>query len=194
MLNWLQQIDQKIFLWINSAHSPFFDNIMWLISGQIIWIPFFLLIIYLFVKKHKKKAFLSLLFLLLSIAISDSTSVHLFKEVFKRLRPCHNPQIAGIVHIVRNHCGGKYGFVSSHATNFFALSTFSSLIIKKPWFTFCSFLIAIIVAYSRIYLGVHYPGDVLGGAILGFIISIVIFKIYLLILNQNNLIKKTTND
>ena len=190
MIDKLQEIDQKIFLWINSAHNHFFDNIMWQISGQIIWIPFFLLIIYLLIKKYKKKTFLPLVFLLLTIALADLTSVHLFKEIFKRLRPCHNPQISSIVHIVRNHCGGKYGFVSSHATNFFALATFSSLIIKKHWFTFLSFSIAIIVAYSRVYLGVHYPGDVLGGAIVGFILSIVIFKIYLLILKQNYIRKK----
>jgi len=185
MINYLEKLDQNLFLFINSFHSNFFDKIMWQISGQIIWIPYFIMIMYLIIKKYGKKTFLPLLFLPLTIISSDIISVHLFKDVFKRLRPCHNQEIANFVHIVKNHCGGEYGFVSSHSTNFFSLATFSSLLIKKNWYTYISIFIATIIAYSRIYLGVHYPGDVIGGAIVGFVIAFMFFKLYLVILKRN---------
>jgi len=127
--------------------------------------------------------------LLITIAIADLSSVHLFKEVFKRLRPCHNPEFFNIIHIVKNHCGGNYGFVSSHSANFFSLAFFASFIIKKQWFSFLAFSIAILIAYSRIYLGVHYPADVFGGAILGIFVAFIVFKIYLLILKNYKLSK-----
>ncbi|MEA3452347.1 MAG: phosphatase PAP2 family protein [Bacteroidota bacterium] len=190
MLYQLQEIDKSLFLFLNSLNSPFFDSLMWLVSGQIIWIPYFLLIIFFFAKKYNKKFFIPLLFLLITIAIADLSSVHLFKEVFKRLRPCHNPEFIDIIHIVKNKCGGNYGFVSSHSANFFSLAFFASLVIKKRWFSFMAFSIAVLIAYSRIYLGVHYPADVLGGAILGIFVAFVVFKIYLLILNLNSKTKK----
>lgn len=158
---------------------------MWQISGQIIWIPFFILVIYLIINKYGKTSYLPLFFLAFTIISADLISVHLFKDIFKRLRPCHNQEIANIVHIVKNHCGGEYGFISSHSTNFFALATFSSFLIKKNWYTFTSFFIASIIAYSRIYLGVHYPADIIGGAIVGFVIAFMFFKFYLVILKRN---------
>ena len=179
MLEIIQEIDTQIFLKINSLNSPFFDTIMSAISGQILWIPYFLAIIFLFFKKNSKKiAIIGILFLIIAVGLSDYSSVHAFKEVFKRLRPCHNQAIADTVHLIKNHCGGQYGFVSSHSANFFSISMFSSLFIKNKKFSYIAFLFAIIVAYSRIYLGVHYLTDVIGGAILGISISFIIYKIY----------------
>ncbi len=182
----LANIDKQLFLLINSHHNHFFDQIMTLISGQIFWLPYFAIIILLFLKKNKKTALLSIIFLLIAIASADFTSVHLFKNVFQRLRPCHNPDIQAIVHIVNNHCGGKYGFVSSHSANFFAIAMFASIYIKNKLFTFTSFGIAAIVGYSRIYLGVHYPGDVLGGAMLGIFVAFVFYQVFLLLLKNKN--------
>lgn len=184
MLDWLKSIDTELLLKINSLHSDFLDKIMWQISGQVMWIPFFALIVFLFFKKCKKQAFIALIFLIFAVGLSDFVSVHAFKEVFKRLRPTHNPAIENIVHIVNNYRGGNYGFVSSHAATFFSLSMFSSLIIKNKYFTILAFLIAAIIAYSRMYLGVHYPGDILGGAILGIIMSFITYQIYKRIFNQ----------
>ncbi len=175
MLERLKNIDTKIFLLINSHHSLFFDNLMHLISGQIVWLPFFAFIIFLFIKKDKKRGIFALIILIFAVGLADYSSVHLFKEVFKRFRPCHNPQLENIVHLYNGHCGGKYGFISSHAANFFSLAMFSSLYIKKKYFYILSFLIAIVVAYSRIYLGVHYPFDVTGGAIWGIIIASIFY-------------------
>ncbi len=115
----------------------------------------------------------------LAVTVSDLTAVHLFKNVFLRLRPCHEPSIAGMVHLVNDHCGGKYGFISSHASNSFALATFLSLLLGKKirLFTLLIMLWAILLSYSRVYLGVHYPGDVIVGAIWGAGIGAAVFSL-----------------
>jgi len=116
--------------------------------------------------------------------MADQGSVHLFKNVFERLRPCHCEQIRNSIHIVNNHCGGQFGFVSSHATNTFALAIFMSLFFKNKAVSVLLIIWAIIVAYSRIYLGVHYLGDVLGGAILGIVIAFIVYYLFKKILNK----------
>lgn len=124
------------------------------------------------------------LFFGLLILIGDRASVEMFKEVFERLRPCHNKRIIFLVHTV-DGCGGQYGFVSSHATNSFSLAFFSSLLLKSKfkWITAVMFLWATLVSYSRIYMGVHFPADILIGAILGSGVGIFVFLV-LKITNQ----------
>lgn len=112
--------------------------------------------------------------------MADQTSVKLFKDVFERLRPCHQPTIAHLVHVVNDHCGGQYGFVSSHAANTFAFAAFLGGVFaqKVKWFSCVLWVWAAIVAYSRIYLGVHYPGDIIGGALLGILIGRLVYRIF----------------
>jgi undecaprenyl-diphosphatase len=116
-------------------------------------------------------------------AITDLASVHLFKNVFLRLRPCHEPALSGLVHLVNNRCGGSYGFVSSHAANTFGLAIMVLLLFKKlnPWIGYGMVIWAAMVSYSRIYLGVHYPGDILGGALLGSFAAWGVYQILMLI-------------
>ena len=116
--------------------------------------------------------FIGLLFL-----IGDQSSVKLFKDVFERLRPCHNPEITDLVHTLYGKCGGQYGFVSSHATNSFALAIFSGFLLKSKYKYILPLMLlwAALVSYSRIYVGVHYPADILGGMILGSIVGILVF-------------------
>lgn len=148
------------------------------ISDRYSWIPFYIVLAVLIGLKFKWKLLILAPFITLVVLFSDQISVHFFKDVFMRLRPCHNPLITDLVHIVNNHCGGQYGFVSSHAANTFALACFVGLVLKNHFKWMLPFLLAwaTIVSYSRIYLGVHYPGDIFVGAILGTLIGFLIYK------------------
>ncbi len=172
--------DFWVFGVINGFHSPFFDRVMSLVSGQLIWIPYFILTVYLFLSKDKgwKLGLLAVVFLACAVGLADFTSVHIFKNNFERLRPCHNPLLESTVHLVDGHCGGAYGFVSSHSANFFALFAFASLFIRERWFAVVSFVIAATVGYSRIYLGVHFPLDVICGALWGVITGGLLYYIF----------------
>lgn len=181
LLEFLDHIDHSLFLFFNGLNSPFWDKIMWWISGNLSWLPLYLIIIGYLIYRFKWRSIVILLLTALLITLSDQSSVHLFKEIFKRPRPCHDPEISGMIHLVNNHCGGDWGFVSSHAANSFAMATYTLLIIRKRFYTIFILLWAILVSYSRIYLGVHYPGDVLGGAVLGLILGFLMYRLYLLV-------------
>ncbi|MDX9929252.1 MAG: phosphatase PAP2 family protein [Bacteroidales bacterium] len=161
------EIDRNLFLFLNGINSPFWDEVMWIISAKATWIPLYLFILWLFVRNHGRKTVVIILFVAAAITLSDQLSVHAFKDVFQRLRPCHEPDLEGLVHIVRGKCGGRYGFVSSHAANSFSIALFALLLLKRRWLSILLVSWALVVSYSRIYLGVHYPGDILGGAMLG---------------------------
>lgn len=178
MIESLNNLDTKLFLFLNGIHSPFWDKVMWAFSGFKIWIPMYLLIIAYIIYKYKWNAIITLVFIVLVVTIADQISVQAFKNVFERLRPCHNPAIEDIVHLVKNKCGGKYGFVSSHAANTFAVAFFLSKLFNHRNFSIFIFIWALVVSYSRIYLGVHYPFDILGGAILGGIIGWGVFILH----------------
>jgi len=177
-MDWLLQLDTRIFLAINGLHSETWDGIMWWISGKTTWWPFYLLLILFLGWKKRWQLAAMLLFIILMVTLADQSSVHLFKNVFQRLRPCHEPELQGVVHLVNNKCGGKFGFISSHAANTFGVALLVLLWIRKRWFTAIMLTWGILVGYSRIYLGVHYPGDVLAGAIWGAGCGWLIFTIY----------------
>lgn len=151
---------------------------MWFISGKISWLPLYVLILVLIIVKYRRFALLVVPVLLLSVVLTDQLSVHAFKEVFQRLRPCHEPSMQGLVHIVNGKCGGMYGFVSSHAANVFGIAILSLGLLQKKWYSIMIIGWASLVAYSRVYLGVHYPGDIIGGGLLGVLIGFFLLILY----------------
>ena len=177
MLESLEAIDVKLFIFLNGIHSGFFDKVMWFASGIPEWIPMYLLILGWIIYRFRWKSILVIVALVLLITLSDQISVQI-KLAVDRLRPCKDPDIRPIVHIVNGYCSGRFGFVSSHAANSFAMAVFTSLLLKNRYYSTFILVWASVVSYSRIYLGVHYPGDVLCGAILGALLGYGVFRLY----------------
>lgn len=172
IIEFLKDIDTQLFLFLNGLHTPFFDVLFEYFSGRFFWIPLYALLFVIATLKLKWKMMYFILAVVALIFLSDKISVYWFKEVFMRYRPCHNNDIAHLVHLV-DGCGGKYGFVSSHAANTFALAAFMGIILRKhfPKMLFWMLIWATVVSYSRIYLGVHYPADIAVGGMLGILIG-----------------------
>jgi len=180
MIEALLQLDKELFLLLNGWHLPIIDPVMVFFSGKFTWVPFYLFLLGLIVYRFGWESIRILLMIAVLISLADQISVHWFKFPFERLRPCHEPELEGLIHLVTGNCGGRFGFVSSHAANSFALAGFVSLLLS-PFYRWMSALIftwAFLVSYSRIYLGVHYPGDIIGGAMLGWLISLLVWKLY----------------
>ncbi len=168
-MNFLIDLDTELFLFLNSLHSVFFDHVMYWVSKKWTWVPFYLFLTYLVFRVHGAKGIYVLLAVALLVTLTDQISVKAFKNVFERLRPCHNESIQLMVHTVNDKCGGLYGFVSSHASNTFGMAIFIGTVLRRKYNRAIHWLVlwAAVVSYSRIYLGVHYPFDILGGALLG---------------------------
>lgn len=178
MIEYLENIDHKLLMLINSWNSPFWDNIMWWISDSKFGIPFYLLFIFIAVRFFGwKKGLIIIVLGLLSVGLSDLSAKYLFKEVFQRYRPSHNLLLSKYLHFVNDYKGGLYGFVSSHSANMFAIATTLGLFYKEKnkYLIYWLLLWAAIIAYSRMYLGVHYPSDVFVGGLLGTSIGTIIY-------------------
>ena len=173
-------MDAKLFLFLNGLHADWLDPIMIFISGKLTWLPFYLVLLFLVIKNYKKQSILIIISIILLIVCSDQISSSVFKPLFERPRPCHNEAIKDLVYLPNGHCGGAYGFISSHACNVFALAVFITHVLKKYYrkIAHVMFVWATLVAYSRIYMGVHYPGDVVVGAVVGVLIGMLISRIY----------------
>ncbi len=192
MIDFLEEIDRTIVVAVNGWNSPFWDEFMWIISGKLTWIPFYVFILFLFYRKEGwKKSLFFLLGVVLAVAIADLSSVHLFKEVFLRYRPSHNALIEDVMHYHQFedgnlYQGGMYGFVSSHAANFLAVCTFSYFALRKhyPKLIYLFLFVVFIVCYSRLYLGVHYLSDVFVGSIVGVIAALISYNYVFLPLSR----------
>lgn len=170
----LNDLDHQLFLFLNGLHVGWLDPVMTFISSETGWIPFYAVLLFLVFKKYKWQGLWVVLGVAVLITCSDQLSAHVFKPVFQRLRPCYDPLIQDLVHLPKGKPGGHYGFISSHACNTFALATFITLIMKKFYkkIGWLMFTWAAVVSYSRIYMGVHFPGDIICGAIVGVLLGL----------------------
>ena len=182
MIETLNHIDTEVFLLLNGLHNNLFDFLMYWISDKYIWIPMYGFFLYLIIRKYRQRSWLILLLIAATIAASDQLTVFM-KNYFERPRPCHQEELQMLVHTVKDVCGGSWGFVSSHAGNSFSLAFFLIPFLRPHYRWFTPFILAwaAVVSYSRIYLGVHFPGDVIGGAITGAVIGFGISRIYFLV-------------
>ena len=188
-MEYLNQLDHQLFIALNSFHSAFMDKMMLIITDRVTWIPLYLVILFMIFKTNAwNDALVKVLLLILSVGLSDFTTSGLMKPYFERLRPCHDVSLDGLMTLVGN-CGGMYGFASSHSANSAALAMGLFLMFKVQWprFTMIMMVWALVVSYSRVYVGVHFPGDVLTGILIGIFYSFVFCNV---IFQQTHKIKQ----
>ena len=179
-MNTLSTIDSDLFLFLNGLHSEWMDKVMSFITDMWVWLPIYLLLIYWTIKQYGKRCWWVFLALGLVVLCSDQLASHVCKPLFQRLRPCYNIDFQDLIHLPKGMAGGRYGFVSSHAANTFAVATFLTPTLRKyrAWPAIVLFLWASISSYSRIYIGYHYPGDIIAGAILGLLVGMIFWKLF----------------
>jgi len=177
MLEKIQELDSRLLVYLNSLGSETYDRFWLIITSQLNWTPVFLLMFFLIYRKiGGKQTLYLLLFIAVLIAFTDQTT-NLFKNTFQRLRPCNNPEINTIIRVVQSR--SSYSFFSGHAANTMAVATFLYMVLKRHFkYLGLLFLWPLIFAYSRIYLGLHYPGDILTGYFFGALFGFITFKIY----------------
>lgn len=161
-------------------HSSFMDQVMFCISGRFTWIPLYLALAIIIIRKYKRDSWMMILFAVLAIALSDQFA-NLVKNEVMRLRPSHTPALMGLLHYYTNskgdsYMGGLYGFVSNHAANSTALTIYLTLLLRKKYINGTLIVWTCLLCYSRVYLGVHFPSDILGGMIVGAVAGFVCYK------------------
>ena len=181
MTDWISSIDTQLLLFINSHHSRLLDEIMWFSSEKWGWLPLYAFLIGTVIWKLKWRSIPFIMILALTITLTDQVSSHLIKPLVHRPRPTHVPQLTGQIRVLNNYVGGLYGFVSSHAANTFGATFYFLFTLgeRLKWMPYLMFVCASVVSYSRIYLGVHFPTDVLGGVVVGLILAAITARIQL---------------
>lgn len=180
MLEKIVSLDKQLFVYLNGLGSENYDNLWLFITKQINWLPFFIVVFYLLYKKVGwKNLGITLLFIAFLMLVCDQTA-NFFKNTVQRLRPCNDPEINEYIRIVKR--SATFSFYSGHATNSMAAMTFIFMIIKKQYkYAFLLFLFPLIFAYSRIYLGLHFPLDIITGYTTGILFGLLFYKFYTLL-------------
>lgn len=188
MLELLQQTDQQLFLFLNGMHSPFWDNFMYIFTGKMTWVPMYAAILYVLYKNFNIYVCLfAVIAIALTITYADQICATVIRPIVERSRPSRNPDIAELVHLVNGKRGGRFGFPSCHAANSFALAFFVMLFFKNRLLTFFILFWAALNSYSRIYVGVHYPGDLIAGTIVGLSGALLIYFLLVYTLKKTKL-------
>ena len=175
MIDYLNDIDTEVLLAINGLHGTFQDAFWWLISAKWASVLLVLAFVWILLHQNRRHALLTMAMLVLAFVLADQISSGLIKHLVERLRPSQDPSLDNMIHIVNNYRGGKFGFVSSHAANSFAAATLIALVMRHKAVTFSLFTWAVLQCYSRVYLGVHYPGDILGGMVVGILVGCLVW-------------------
>lgn len=173
------ELDKELLLFFNGLHADWLDPIMFWLTKTFVWLPLYLFLLYLSIKEYKKQTWVVLVGIGLTILLCDQITSSFMKPFFERLRPSREPSLEGLIHLVNGYTGGKYGFASGHAANTFGTSVFFFLIFrnKYTWIKWI-FAWAVLMTYTRIYLGVHYPGDILVGGTIGCIMGWIGYRVY----------------
>ena len=190
MLEQLLHIDTEILLAINGWHAPWADTLMWIISAKATWIPLYVLLIGLLVWRYRKPAMTGvkwlqrvpacvviILMIALAVGAADFIASGILKDLVARPRPTRVPELEGVLHLVNGYKSGRYGFVSSHAANTMACALLFSLIWRNKIATVGLMLWVAANCYSRMYLGVHYPTDILGGLLIGAAVAVAAYVV-----------------
>lgn len=188
MLEQLLQYDKELFLFLNNLGTETWDGFWMFYTTKFNWIPFYVLLLYLMFRNASKKGFLlTILVVALMISFTDQVT-NLFKHGFERLRPCHNEDINGFMRLVRDGCGGRYGYFSGHASNSMSVAVFVGLLLKNSYkyLVFMLLFWAALMAYSRIYIGVHFPLDAISGMIFGALSGFMFYKLTLYLKKRFN--------
>lgn len=175
----LLPVERDLFFALNGSDSVFLDNLFWTFTGRYVWVPLLLFLVFVFFyKSPRREGILATVFLILLFILCDQVSSGFFKPLFERFRPTHHPDFAELVDIVDNYRGGRFGFISGHATNSFGLAVFFSLVFRNWRVTLPVFAWAILNSYSRIYLGVHFVSDIVAGIIVGSLLGWMLYELY----------------
>ena len=180
LLSMLKAMDTMVFLTVNSHHNAYFDSVMWLVSGKLIWVPMYVSLFFVLLKNYSYKVVFAILLAIgVVILFTDSFTAQVIRPWVCRLRPSNldNP-MSSMVHIVDGYRGGAYGFPSNHASNTWGLAFFITFLFRRYKLTFFFFLWALLVCYSRMYLGVHYFGDLLIGGLLALAGASTVFHVF----------------
>ena len=168
-LSAILELDKQALLALNFDGGVLMDNLMWMASSKTVWVPLYLLLIYLLLRRYGwKKTLLALVIIALTIVLADQIC-NLFKNNLPKFRPSHNPELEGLVHIVRGYRGGKYGTVSAHAATMVSMAVLAIGTIGRRWFTWLMVASVVVICYSRIYMAYHFPVDIALGAMVGLV-------------------------
>ena len=171
--------ERDAFFALNGSDSAFLDRFMWIFTGKAVWLPLaFLILLVLIYKKNWRESLLILLAIVLVVTLCDQFASPVCKPVFTRFRPTHHPDFMDQVKTVFGYRGGLYGFISSHAANAFGFATLMALIMRDKLFGWTIFFWAVLTAYTRVYLGVHFISDIVPGAISGVFFGYLVYRLY----------------
>jgi undecaprenyl-diphosphatase len=179
MLEQLDTWDRQAIIFLNGFHADALDQVVYYVTKTEFWFPLYAWLLFLIFRDYKKQGWFVLAGAAVCILLADRITAGLMKPFFERLRPSHDPELEGILHLVNGYRGGLYGFASSHAANTMAISLYLVMLFRHRYrYIVWMFGWAGLMCYTRIYLGVHYPGDILTGIVVGLLCGFAAFRFH----------------